>query len=795
MKSLEKFLVRKAAVLGSGVMGSQIAAHLANANISVILFDLPQNNDSNPNALVERAIEKLHKLEPAPLVNKAKANLITAANYNDNLDLLADCDFIIEAVSEQFEIKKTLYSSISPYILKENAVLATNTSGLSVDQLSLILPEKLRPHFCGVHFFNPPRYMMLVELIAHKTTDPHTLDKLETFLTTTLGKGVVRAKDTPNFIANRIGVFSMLSTLHHTLQFKLGFDEVDALTGISIGRAKSATYRTLDIVGIDTFAHVTKTMRDTLTNDPWSSLFVLPSWFDNMIKEKKLGQKTGEGIYKKIGKEILVFDLEQKNYRPANTKIDPEIEEILKIKNPQEKFKKLHESRNPKAQFLWAIFRDLFHYCATWLFDIAHNARDLDFAIRWGYGWAYGPFETWQTFGWHDVVKAIQQDIKNGKTISKSALPNWASESSFIGVHTASGSYSAATATYEHRPLLPVYKRQLYPEILLGEPAPKYGKTAYENEGVRLWTLDDEVGILSFKSKMHAVGGEVLDGMLESLKISEQTFMGTVLWQTEPPFSAGANLKQVTTAISEKKFSDLSTMIQKFQAASMALKYSLVPTVAAVRGMALGGGCEFVMHCAKTVAHVETYMGLVEIGVGLLPAGGGCKEFALRAAQEANGQNIFPFLQKRFETIAKAKVSKSAHEAKALGYLRTDDIVVFHPHELLYIAIGEAKTMYESGYRPNLIGKEIPVVGSGGIATIKAALINMLVGEFISEYDFWICEKIATILCGDTVIQNTLVSEQYLLDLELAHFMDLLQTKKTQDRIDYMLKTGKPLRN
>lgn len=795
MKSLNKFLVQKAAVLGSGVMGSQIAAHLANANVRVILFDLATTTNSNLNAVVEKAIANLQKLEPSPFVLKSKSNLISPANYHDDLELLTDCDFIIEAVSEQLEIKENLYQTISPYIIKHDAILATNTSGLSVDKLSKILPENLRPNFCGVHFFNPPRYMMLVELIAHQTTGVDILDKLETFLTTTLGKGVIRAKDTPNFIANRIGVFSMLSTLYHTLQFKLGFDEVDALTGVMIGRAKSATYRTLDIVGIDTFAHVTKTMRDNLTNDPWHSLFTLPDWLNNMIKEKKLGQKTGQGIYKKIGKEIFVLDLNTHEYRLANTKIDSEIEEILKIKNPKEKFLKLYASKNPKAQFLWALFRDLFHYCATWLFDIAHNARDLDFAVRWGYGWTYGPFETWQTFGWHDVAKAIQQDIQNGKTLCKSNLPDWVLDPHFIGVHQTSGSYSAASHQYEQRPVLSVYKRQLYPELVLGETLPKYGKTIYENEGVRLWTLDDEIGILSFKSKMHAVGSDVLDGMLESLKLSEQNFMGTVLWQTEPPFSAGANLKQVTTAIMEKNFDQLKLMIQKFQAASMALKYSLIPTVAAVRGLALGGGCEFVMHCAKTVAHIETYMGLVEIGVGLLPAGGGCKEFALRAAQEATGQYIFPFLQKRFETIAKAKVSKSAHEAKELGYLKSDDVIVFHPHELLYIAIHEAKTMYESGYRPNLIGREIPVIGTGGIATIKTALVNMLAGEFISEYDYFICEKIAEILCGGNVVQNTLVTEQYLLDLELKYFMELLQIQKTQDRINYMLKNGKPLRN
>jgi len=793
MQDFNEFLVRKIAVLGSGVMGSQIAAHFANAEIEVVLFDLPSDGDQ-PNAIIEKSIKTLQKLEPSPLTLKSKCGLIQAANYKNDLQELSNCQLIIEAISERMDYKKDLYEKISPY-LSENNIFVTNTSGLSINQLAKALPESFQQNFCGVHFFNPPRYMMLVELIPQQKTNSKLLDYLESFLTTTLGKGVIRAKDTPNFIANRIGVFSMLSTIYHAEKFKLGFDVVDGLTGPYIGRAKSATYRTLDVVGIDTFAHVTQTMKETLPDDPWQSLFVMPEWLKNFIKEGILGQKTKQGVYKKVGKNILVYNLDSKDYKPANPTLDNEVLSILKTKDPKEKFLKLYESEHPQAQFLWAIFRDLFHYCATWLSDIADNARDLDLALRWGFGWKQGPFEIWQSFGWQEVAKCIQNDIQANKTVSKTPLPNWVLEKDRTGVHTKTGSFSSNTNTYEPRRALPVYKRQLFPERVLGETPYTYGTTEYENEGVRLWTLDSEIGVLSFKSKMHTVGSEVLDGMLEAIKLAEKKFKGLVVWQTEPPFSAGANLQQVTTAISQNNFDQLGVMIKKFQEASMALKHSLIPTVAAVKGLALGGGCEFVMHCSKAVASIETYMGLVEIGVGLLPAAGGCKEFALRAAQEAQGKHIFPFLQKRFETIGMAKVSKSAHKAKELGYLKPDDIIVFHPDELLYIAISEAKAMHEASYRPEVIRKPFPVTGTGGTATIQAALVNMREGGFISEYDYDIGLRIASILGGGDVKQGTLVDEQYLLDLEYKHFMELLTHSKTQERINFMLKNGKPLRN
>jgi 3-hydroxyacyl-CoA dehydrogenase len=788
----QTFLFKKVAVLGAGVMGAQIAAHLANANVEVVLFDLPAK-DGDKNGTVKKALASLQKLEPTPFSVKGKVNDIESANYETDLSKLTSCSLIIEAISERMDWKADLYAKVSPHISSE-AIFATNTSGLSLKALSEKLPAELRNRFCGVHFFNPPRYMSLVEIIPGPATHNTVMDNLEAFLTTVLGKSVVRAKDTPNFIANRIGVFSMLATLHHAGKYNLGFDEVDALTGPSIGRAKSATYRTADVVGLDTFGHVVKTMSDTLPDDPWSRIFVLPDWMKALIEKGAHGQKTGAGVYKKAGKEILVFDAAKGEYRPSAGTVAAEVESILKLKNPSEKMQKLRECNHPQAQFLWAIFRDLFHYCAVQAESICHNLRDLDFAVRWGFGWSAGPFETWQAAGWQQVAKWIQDDLAAGKTLAAAPLPNWATDSKRTSVHSQEGSFSPAQNKIVPRPQSALYSRQLFPELLLGE-TPVYGKTLWENEGVRLWTTGDGIGILSFKSKMHAIGQEVLDGVIKSVGYAENHLKGLVVWQTEPPFSAGANLAQVSGLLAAKNYSAAEAMVKTFQDASQSLKYSMVPTVAAVSGLALGGGCEFVMHSSRAVVALETYMGLVEAGVGLIPAGGGCKELAIRAAQSARGGNIFHFIKMAFETIAMAQVSRSGEHARELGLLRPSDMVVFNPNELLHIAKQQAISMAESGYRPPLRPKDIQVTGKGGIATLKMIIVNMLEGKFISEHDAAIAERTATVLCGGHVEGGTTVHEEWLLELERSLFVELLKTEKTQARIDYMLKNGKPLRN
>jgi 3-hydroxyacyl-CoA dehydrogenase len=789
---MSQLRIRKVAVLGAGVMGAQIAAHLVNANVDTVLFDLAAK-EGDKNGIVTKAIANLGKLSPAPLAGKDKAAAITPANYEEHLELLKGCDLIIEAIAERLDWKKDLYAKILPFVAP-HAVLASNTSGLSINALADVLDESLHHRFCGVHFFNPPRYMHLAELIPCASTDAAVLQGLESFLVTTLGKGVVYAKDTPNFIGNRIGVFSILSTLHHTAAFGLGFDEVDALTGPLVGRPKSATYRTSDVVGLDTMAHVIKTMADTLPEDPWHSYFKAPDWLQALIAKGALGQKTGAGIFQKRGKDIVVLDLKAQDYRPATGAAAPEVVEILKTKNPAEKFAKLRASAHPQAQFLWACFRDLFHYSAFHLESIAETARDVDLAIRWGYGWNLGPFETWQAAGWQQVAAWINEDIAAGKTMSAAPLPAWAVDGR-QGVHEAAGSYSPARKALVPRSSNPVYLRQRFPDPVLGEVFAT-GETVFETDSVRMWHDGDGIAVLSFKSKMNTVGDGVISGILQAVDIAEKDFQGLVIWQTREPFSAGADLAGAMASLAAGKFAEFEAMVAKFQATSQRIKYSLVPVVAAVRGLALGGGCEFQMHAARTVFALESYIGLVEAGVGLLPAGGGLKEIATRVGLAAGpGGDVFAGLKPYFEAVAMGKVSASALEAKELKLARDNDVVVFNQYELLYVAKQQARAMAESGYRPALPPKQIPVAGDVGIATFKMMLVNMLEGRFISEHDMEVSTRIATCLCGGNVDRGSLVDEEWLLKLERENFVALAQMPKTQERIAYMLANGKPLRN
>jgi 3-hydroxyacyl-CoA dehydrogenase len=788
-----RLIVRKAAVLGAGVMGAQIAAHLANANVKPILFDLPAKEGKDKSAIARKAIDNLAKLEPSPLATKSVLAQITPANYDEHLKLLSECDLVIEAISERMDWKKDLFNKVAPHIAA-HAIFASNTSGLSITELSNTLAPVLRKRFCGIHFFNPPRYMRLVELIPTAETDPHVIDELETFLTTTLGKGVIRAKDTPNFVANRVGVFSMLATMHHTLRLGLGFDEVDALTGPAIGRAKSATYRTADVVGLDTMAHVIKTMHDTLPKDPWHKYYQAPEWLAALVAKGALGQKTKAGVFTKKGKDIMVLDLAKQDYRPSAGAVAEEVQGILKQKDPVMRLAKLRASPHPQAQFLWSIYRDLFHYCAYHLDSIAHNARDVDFAIRWGFGWQRGPFEIWQAAGWQQVAKWVQEDINGGHAMTRIPLPEWARAPEREGVHFPEGSFSAATGKLEARSRLPVYQRQLFPEQVVGETAPDLGITVFEDEGVRMWHQGDGIAIVSFKSKMHSLGAEVLVGLNRAIDEAEKGFDALVIWH-EAPFAVGANLKAALESLKAGKFDEFEQMIALFQQTSQRLKYALVPTVAAVEGMALGGGCEFVMHSQRVVAALESYIGLVEVGVGLLPAGGGLKEFAERANAWAKGGDGFPEMQRAFRQIAMGEVSKSAEDARERGFLKSSDVVIFHPAELLYVAKEQARAMAESGARPALAPAQIPVMGDTGIATLKMMLVNMKEGGFISGHDYDIASRIATVLCGGEVEPGSVVDEQWLLDLERRHFVELAKTPKTQERIEFMLKNGKPLRN
>ncbi len=823
------FHIRKVAVLGAGVMGAQIAAHMVNANVETLLFELPAK-EGDPNGNVNKALDGLKKLEPSPIASPSKITFIQPANYEQHLERLRECDLIIEAIAERIDWKSDLYKKVAPYV-GAHAIFATNTSGLSINTLAEAFPENLRHRFCGIHFFNPPRYMHLVELIPCKGTEVTLLDHLEEFLVSTLGKGVVRAKDTPNFIANRIGVFSMLATKHHAQEFGLGFDMVDALTGRYLGRPKSATFRTLDIVGLDVFAHVVETMRVNLTGDSWHKHYDVPEWFKYLVGQGALGQKSKKGIYQKIGKDIHVFDLKTKEYRLSDAKVDDEVKEILRERDWAKKLAGLRRNQHPQAQFLWASFRDVFHYCAINLQTIADNARDLDFAVRWGFGWDIGPFEIWQTAGWQEVAGWIAHDIQTGKTMSDMPLPEWVTDPVRNEVHDMRGSYAPLKKTQEPRSELAVYKRQPFPDRLLGEDR-TYGETVFETSDVRMWHTGDNIAILSFKSKMHAISNEVLDGILRAVSEAEEHFSALIIWQTEAPFSAGAHLLQLMQGVQEaadapvgvfdklKGAADrvkytiagggglgeivnaaagnvprVEDVVAKFQQVSQRLRYAQVPTIAAVYGLALGGGCEFSIHCTRIVASLETYIGLVEVGVGVLPAGGGSKEMALRAANEARGGDIFPYLKRYFQQIAMGEVAKSAELARDMGYLKQSDRIVLNQYELLHVAKEEARALTATAYRPPLAPRQIPVAGRTGIATLKAAMINMLEGGFISEHDYNIGCRIAETMCGGDVEVGSMVDEQWLLDLERKNFMELLATQKTRDRVEYMLKNGKPLRN
>jgi 3-hydroxyacyl-CoA dehydrogenase len=795
---MSNFIVKKVAVLGAGVMGAQIAAHCVNARVPVLLFDLPAK-EGPKNGIALRAIENLKKLSPAPLADKDLAALIMPANYEENLAQLAECDLVIEAIAERMDWKHDLYAKVAPHI-GPNAIFASNTSGLSITALSEGFGAELKSRFCGVHFFNPPRYMHLVELIPTPATRPEILDRLEAFLTTTLGKGVVRAFDTPNFIANRVGIFGMLATMKEAEKFGLSVDVVDDLTGARLGRAKSGTFRTADVVGLDTMGHVIRTMQDNLKDDPFYGVYATPPLLAKLIEAGALGQKAGAGFYKKVGRDIQRIDAASGNYVPGGAKADDFVARVLKEKDPAKRMKALHDSTNPQAQFLWAIFRDAFHYIALHLETIADNARDVDLALRWGFGWNMGPFESWQAAGWKQIAQWVQEDIEAGRALSAAPLPAWVFDGR-DGVHTPKGSWSPKQGAYVPRSTLPVYARQAFRAPVLGEAAPdgaRAGETVFEDESVRLWHQGDEVLILSLKTKMHVIGPGVIDGIHRAVDEAERNYQGLVIWNADAAaggaFSAGADLQAMMPVFMSGGAKAIGPEVARLQQAHQRMKYAQVPVVAAVAGLALGGGCELMLHAARRVVALESYIGLVEVGVGLVPAGGGLKEIAVRAAQAARGNDILQFLKNGFTAAATATVSKSAHEAKKMGYLAEEDLIVFNAYELLHVAKGQARAMYDAGYRPPLAAA-VPVVGRYGIATIGAQLINMRDGGFISAHDYKLGSMIAEIVCGGDVDAGSLVNEQWLLDLERKAFVELLGNPKTQERIMGMVQTGKPVRN
>ena len=800
---MSRFQVRKVAVLGAGVMGAQIAAHLVNVKVPVVLFDLPAK-EGPKNGIVLKAVENLKKLKPAPLGVPEDAALIGVANYDEHLEQLKDCDLIIEAIAERMDWKLDLYRRIAPHVAP-HAIVASNTSGLSITTLAGALPEAIKPRFCGIHFFNPPRYMALLELIDTPTTAPEVLDQLESFATTFLGKGVVRAKDTPNFVANRVGVAGMLATIKEAETFGLSYDVVDDLTGKKLGRASSGTFRTADVVGLDTMAHVIKTLQDNLQDDPFYPSYATPPVLQALIQAGALGQKAGAGFFKKVGKDILRLDPAKQDYVAAGGKADEIVVRMLK-KPPAERLKLLRESSNPQAQFLWAILRDAFHYAAVHLEAIADNARDVDFAMRWGFGMQQGPFELWQAAGWRQVAQWVQADIDAGKALSKAPLPAWVVDGPVAehgGVHTPEGSWSPSRRAFVPRSTLPVYRRQPFPESVFGSGAPdplKSGTELFRNDEIRVWTLDDEVVIASITAKLHLISPQVTEGLVKAVEIAEAGYQGLVIWSPDDVFSAGANLEALMPVFMKSGAKGIAPEEKKLQDAMLRVRYAQVPVVAAIRGLALGGGCELAVHCARRVAAMESYIGLVEVGVGLIPGAGGLTYLARRAAelaalaQPSAQPDLLKYLTDGFTAAAMAKVGTGALDSRKLGYLLDSDVIVPHKDELLHVALQQAKALHASGYRAPL-RRPFPVAGRNAIATIQGQLANMRDGGFVSAHDFHLAALIADVLCGGDVDAGSLVTEDYLMARERQHFCALLEHPKTQERIMGMLQTGKPVRN
>ncbi len=794
---MNRFQVRKVAVLGAGVMGAQIAAHLVNCKVPVVLFDLAAK-DGPKNGIVSKAIDGLKKLKPAPLGVPEDAALIGQANYEEHLARLSECDLVIEAIAERMDWKLDLYQRIAGAIAP-HAIVASNTSGLSITKLAGALPEAIKPRFCGIHFFNPPRYMALVELIDTPATGPEVLDQLEAFVTAALGKSVVRAKDTPNFIANRVGIAGMLATIKEAETFGLTYDVVDDLTGKKLGRASSGTFRTADVVGLDTMAHVIKTLQDNLADDPFFPSYATPPVLAALIAKGALGQKAGAGFFRKVGKDILRLDPVSGQYVPAGGKAEPIVDRMLKKPAP-ERLKLLRESSHPQAQFLWAILRDSFHYAAVHLAAIAETARDVDFAMRWGFGTKQGPFELWQDAGWQQVAGWIKEDIEAGKALSKAPLPDWVFDGR-TGVHRPEGSWSPTKKAWLPRSTLPVYRRQHFPEDVLGAgavPALKSGTEVFRNDEMRVWTLDGEVLIASITAKLHLISPQVTEGLVKAVDLAEQGYKGLVIWSPDEMFSAGANLEALMPVFMKSGAKGIAPEVKKLQDAMLRIRYAQVPVISAMRGIALGGGCEIALYSARRVAAMESYIGLVEVGVGLIPSGGGLAYIARRAAEMANAANanadILKFATDGFTNAAMAKVATSAIESRRFGYLVEGDIVVAHKDELLFVATTQAKAMFDSGWRPPMKAL-FPVAGRNAIATVQVQLANMRDGGFISAHDFHIATLIAQVICGGDVDAGSLVSEEYLMTMERERFCGLLEHPKSQERIMGMLQTGKPVRN
>jgi len=782
--------INKVAVLGAGVMGAAIAAHLANAGVEVLLLDMASGEPSAAPPLRSRiaaqAVEGLAKMKPAPLYAASFAESIETGNFDDDSVRLKECDWVIEVVLEDLEIKKRLFAEKVVPNLKEGAVLSTNTSGLSVNELAQALPEGVRRRFLVTHFFNPPRYMRLMEMVRCADTDPDLFSGMASYLSRRLGKGVVYAKDTPNFIANRIGTYAGAATYRRMVEMGLTVEEVDAITGQAMARPKTATFTLWDLVGIDTVVRVMDNSYRLLPSDEERELFKVPETVRAMVSQGLTGKKGGGGFYRREtvqGESVKRFyDLESGSYRPTVRPRFASVDAARQVDDPALRLKTLLAGTDRAAEFAWKSLRDTLLYTAKSIPEIADDVVNIDNAMKWGYNWELGPFEILDALGVADFVRRAEQDGM--------APPPWLKEVERFYKVERGKRYFYSVAERDFREV------QVPAGSLSLALIKSAGGVAEKNSAASLVDIGDGVFCLEFHSKMNTIGPETLSMIQKGIRRSEAGGVGLVIANEGGMFSAGANLMLVAMAIAEGAWDEIALTVKEFQKAMMAIKYSKIPVVAAPHHLVMGGGCETCLHADAVNAHAETYMGLVEIGVGLLPAGGGTKEMALRAVRlaEENGAEVTPFIFKNYQNIAMGKVSSSAHDLFAMGLMRHGDGVTLDPDRRIQDAKLKVISL-ASNYRPGRPATGIKAPGRSIAASIKSQLWNLERGGFISSYDRHLAAGIADVITGGDVPGGTLITEQYLLDLEREMFLKFCGQKKTAERIQHMLKKGKPLRN
>ena len=802
--------IKKVAVLGSGVMGSRIACHFANIGVEVLLLDIaPKNlneteikkglsltNKAVRNKIVNEALTNALKSNPSPIYRKSFANRITTGNFEDDMKDIVSCDWVIEVVIERLDIKKQVFEQVEKY-RKPGTLITSNTSGIPIHMMLEGRSEDFKLYFCGTHFFNPPRYLKLLEIIPTPSTKKDMVDFLMHYGDLHLGKTTVLCKDTPAFIANRIGVFSIMSLFHLVEKMGLTVEEIDKLTGPVLGRPKSATFRTCDVVGLDTLVHVANGVKANCPNDEAKEVFALPGFISKMVENKWLGAKTEQGFYKKIKinspsgagmkSEIYALDLKTLEYKPSQKVKFATLEATRPIENLHDRMKILLAGKDKAGDFYRASFFSLFQYVSNRIPEIADEIYKVDAAMSSGFGWELGPFEAWDALGIKETAQAMEKDgFKTAPWISEMIKSG---ANSFYKIEKDSKKYyDIASKLYKAIPGTENF-------ILLDNIRP--AKTVWKNAGATITDIGDGILNLEFHTKMNSIGSEVIQGMNIAIDKAEKEFRALVISNEGANFSAGANLGMIFMMAVEQEYDEIDFAIRAFQNTMMRVRYSSIPVVVAPHNMALGGACEMSLHADKVQAHAETYMGLVEFGVGIIPGGGGSKEFALRAADSFfEGDLELATLKEKFLTIGMAKVSTSAHEAFDLGYLRKGkDEITMNRNHLLADAKASAILLAEEGYTQPIQRKDIKVLGKQGLGMVYAGAYTMYSGGYISEHDKKISEKLGYVLCGGDLSAPTLVTEQYLLDLEREAFLSLCGEKKTLERMQSILTGGKILRN